>query len=100
MARDPRGTPQERGYGKAHRQARARWKRLVDSGEAHCCRCGGPIPPKSEFHLDHTADRSGYLGVSHPRCNVAWANKARAAPKRVPGYRFYSSSGQPWSRVW
>jgi hypothetical protein len=34
-----------RGYGHAHQQERKRWSRLVDSGIAVCCRCGGLIPP-------------------------------------------------------
>ena len=58
-----------RGYGYRHQQERKRWARVVDAGEARCCRCGGVIVPGSRWALDHTDDRSGWLGPSHKLCN-------------------------------
>jgi hypothetical protein len=62
-------TAEERGYGKAHREERARWKPIVDNGQAVCCLCGQWIEPGTEWHLDHTEDRTGYRGASHASCN-------------------------------
>jgi hypothetical protein len=63
-------SPDERGYGKAHRDERARWKPIVERGEAFCCLCGLWIDPSKTWHLDHNEDRTGYRGVAHPSCNV------------------------------
>lgn len=80
----------ERGYGKEHREERARWKRdVVDKGLADCCLCGDPIDPQSKWHLDHTPDRTGYRGVAHAGCNVSdgarrgITQRNREAPRRV-----------------
>jgi hypothetical protein len=62
-------TTVQRGYGAQHKAERARWAPLVEAGQAVCVRCGLPIQPGSQWHLDHTEDRTGYLGVSHARCN-------------------------------
>jgi hypothetical protein len=59
-----------RGYDAAHRRERARWRKIIDAEGADCSRCGRPIHPGQPFHLDHTADRTGYLGASHAACNV------------------------------
>lgn len=58
-----------RGYGKAHREARAIAAVLVASGQATCCLCREPIAADAQFDLDHTPDRTGYRGVAHPSCN-------------------------------
>jgi hypothetical protein len=56
---------------------------IVDGGLVRCCRgedcewaeevdgvvVGGLIAPGSKWDLDHTDDRSGYLGAAHSRCN-------------------------------
>ena len=63
-----RGTPAQRGYGRAHRQLRekllAQWK----PGDP-CAHCGQPMRDKSRLDLAHTADRSGYRGLAHDVCN-------------------------------
>lgn len=59
----------ERGYGREHWRARAAVQRTVDQGAARCTRCGGAIRPGSAWDLDHTEDRSGYLGPAHAACN-------------------------------
>jgi hypothetical protein len=64
-----RGRRQARGYDRAHEQLRAKWKRKVDRCEVNCARCGLLILPISEWALDHTDDRTGYLGPSHSTCN-------------------------------
>ena len=64
-----RGTKTERGYGKQHTKLRARWKRIVEAGQANCSRCGRRIHPGTEWALDHADDRMSYLGASHKLCN-------------------------------
>ena len=59
-----------RGYGSTHATRRRQVKPLVDSGNAVCSRCGDPISPREQWHLDHTDDRTGYLGVAHAYCNL------------------------------
>lgn len=69
----------ERGYGWDHQQERRRWAPAVARGEASCTRCHGFIIPGTPWDLDHTSDRTGYLGVAHARCNRrAGARKAAA----------------------
>lgn len=79
-----------RGYGSEHRRRRLALRVLVESGQACCSRCGHPITPGSPWDLDHTPDRTGYLGPAHRGCNraagarVANSRRARRRP-RVPG---------------
>jgi hypothetical protein len=41
-----------------------------------CARCGLPIRPGEEWHLDHDdEDRGRYLGPSHARCNEKAAGR-------------------------
>jgi hypothetical protein len=91
-----KGRTTQTGYGWKHQQERARVKRLVDAGRAFCARCGGYIVPGEPFDLDHTLDRTGYLGPSHRRCNRGEPNKRRRAKPATtdvePRLR--------WSRVW
>jgi len=68
-----RGTRQERGYDAAHVRLRASWARKVATGQVDCARCHKRISPLEPWHLDHTDDRSGYLGPSHEACNVGHA---------------------------
>lgn len=73
-ARDrARGTRQARGYGAAHDRLRAAWARKVATGRVDCARCHKRISPLEEWHLDHTDDRTGYLGPSHAACNTGHA---------------------------
>jgi hypothetical protein len=66
-----RGTRQERGYNVAHERLRAKWSRKVATGLVACARCAERISPLEPWHLDHTDDRTGYLGPSHVACNVS-----------------------------
>ena len=67
--RNQRANTNDRGYGAAHQRLRKAWARVVRAGNAQCARCHQPIEPGSEWHLDHTDDRTGYLGPSHKTCN-------------------------------
>jgi hypothetical protein len=72
-----RGTPDQRGYGTAHRALRARWAPLVARGGVRCWRCGKPIPAGSRWHLGHDdRDRSIYRGPEHASCNLRAAAQA------------------------
>lgn len=65
-----RGSRQARGYDQAHVILRATWARKVATGKVMCARCKQRISPLEDWHLDHTDDRSGYLGPSHAACNT------------------------------
>ena len=58
-----------RGYGYAHRQLRLQYAPLVKAGMVTCCRCGEWIQPSEPWDLDHSEDRTAYLGPSHQHCN-------------------------------
>jgi hypothetical protein len=82
-----------RGYGTVHYARRRQVVPLVNSGNAVCSRCGGPISPGEQWHLDHSDDRQGYLGVSHEYCNLQAAGiKTQRLRNASPALR--------WSRVW
>jgi hypothetical protein len=58
-----------RGYGQHHQTLRAQIAPQVAAGVVNCARCGKPIRPGEPWDLDHTDDRTSYLGPSHRRCN-------------------------------
>lgn len=65
-----RGTRTDRGYGPQHQALRAHWQQRINAGEdVRCARCREPILRGSRWALDHTGDRTGYLGPSHEFCN-------------------------------
>ena len=70
-------------YGRPHARVRAEVARVVARGDARCARCGLAIDPAEPWDLDHTDDRSGYLGPSHRRCNRATAGRSRRKTSRV-----------------
>lgn len=77
-----RGTPEERGYGPAHRALRKKWLPLVAQGHVACWRCGEPISPGDPWDLGHDdRNRSVYRGPEHERCNRA-ASARRANRNR------------------
>lgn len=69
-----RGSRQERGYDAAHDRLRVWWAPKVALGVIDCARCHKRISPLEEWHLDHTDDRTGYLGPSHAACNTGHAS--------------------------
>lgn len=67
-------TTAQRGYDGRHQAERARWKPVVDAGQAYCAetvclKADRWIPPGTPWDLAHTPDRSAYLGPSHAACN-------------------------------
>jgi hypothetical protein len=82
-----------RGYGSVHDARRRQVTPLVDSGNAVCSRCGNPISPREQWHLDHADNRQGYIGVAHKYCNLRAAG-IKTAQLRNPDRALI------WSRVW
>lgn len=72
-------------------------KPIVRAGKATCARCGDPIHPEDDGHLDHNAERNGYLGPSHARCNLAAA--AAVTNGRRPQPQFVERPYK-WSQRW
>lgn len=69
------------GYGRAHRDRRARWAPIVATGRLACWRCGHLIVRGEAWDLGHDdADRSKYKGPEHVACNRAVAGRS---PLRV-----------------
>lgn len=98
-----RGSTTARGYGSTHQATRKHWARLVAAGVVDCARCGLPIHPDEPFDLDHSDDRTTYIGVSHRRCN------RDTSKRRSPGTDLYPDhaapfrnpiTGSPQSREW
>lgn len=92
-----------RGYGTAHRRARAAAFKKLDE-YSPCCRCGKPMwkwakneRNVSALHFDHNDQRNGYLGFSHEDCNLkAGASKgAKVANAKRKGLQ-----GAPAARSW
>ena len=84
MARKKLPSATRRGYGVEHRR-RVAAEREQQYGKP-CVRCGYPMVRGQVIQLDHTDDRSGYLGWSHQRCNVAASNRRRAELRRAQGF--------------
>lgn len=81
--RRPQQSSTARGYGAAHQKARIEALAEFRPGDP-CVRCEKPVyDPPEMLDLDHTDDRSGYLGLSHRSCNRATAGRARPAVSKV-----------------
>src|SRR4051812_34177976 len=77
-----RKTTAERGYGTDHRRLRERLVAALDS-DAPCPRCGDALGgDPTVLDLDHTDDRSGYLGLTHRCCNRSYG-RSRWARRRT-----------------
>ena len=63
-----------RGYGVAHQAMRKAAIQALTDGDP-CARCHGPMYRSQRLELDHNDDRTGYLGLSHRRCNQLAAAK-------------------------
>ena len=69
-ARDKaRGSRAERGYGAAHQATRAELLPLAYG--TRCPHCDEFMFPHHDLHLDHTEDRTGYVGIVHAYCNTS-----------------------------
>jgi hypothetical protein len=99
--RGARPTTSERGYGLAHQKARRAAIAAYNPGDP-CARCGMPMTDDpSLLHLDHTDDRSGYLGLSHMMCNIS-SNSTHPPRRREPrvcdqcGLTFKPGGDEQW----
>ena len=75
-----RGTATNRGYGAAHRAARAdAVARIAAGGHVTCWRCGQPITNANDMHIGHDdRDRRITRGPEHAtKCNLRAAGLAR-----------------------
>lgn len=76
-------TTTARGYGTEHQRRRREIAAVVAAGRAVCVRCSGPIDPDAAWDLDHTDDRTGYMGPAHRKCNrAAGAAKGNSERRR------------------
>jgi hypothetical protein len=75
-------TTAQRGYGTDHTRLRKQTQILINKGGINCARCGQPIKNNEPWHLDHTDDRTGYLGASHTVCNCG--NRQGGGYKAAP----------------
>jgi hypothetical protein len=78
-----RGSTTARGLGWTHQRYRKVWDRVVRSGNAVCTRCLEPIAWDAPWDLDHTNDRTGYLGAAHRRCNQQAGALKGNSPRRA-----------------
>lgn len=77
------GDTTRRGYGTAHQRARRNALAAFQPGDP-CTRCGLPMWKRTGLELDHTDDRTGYLGLAHATCNRrAGADKANGRVRHV-----------------
>ena len=75
-----------------HQRMRQQIAPYVASGEAHCTRCRRRIFAWERWDLDHSDDRTRYLGAAHRSCNrAAGARKGNAMRAAVQSVK---------SRVW
>lgn len=77
---EPRGTTAVRGYGREHQVQRAMALEAFQPGDP-CARCRRPMLAGDPLELDHTPDRSGYLGLSHSWCNRSHRAEGTTRPE-------------------
>lgn len=77
------GSTNARGYGYEHRQARAKWKPLVEAGQVNCSLCGERILPGQPWDLDHEPGTNQYRGPACRACNRADGGRRRHQPALV-----------------
>lgn len=71
-----RGSRQERGYDARHEAERAKWKPVVEAGQAICAKCRKPIAADADWHMGHSDDRRFWTGPEHAFCNLSAAGRA------------------------
>jgi hypothetical protein len=72
---------------------------IVAAGLATCARCGQPIAAAEPFDLDHSPDRSSYLGVSHSSCNRRAGAAVTNSRRRLRDATARRGYARVWSRV-
>lgn len=80
-----RGGSTARGYGTQHQKLRKLWQDRLLTGPVTCSRCREPIRANDAWDLDHTDNRTSYLGPSHARCNRGFFRQKFSDPR--PGLR-------------
>lgn len=83
-----------------HREARARFTREVDRGQATCWRCGGGILPGTSWHVGHGdgPDRDIIKGPEHRSCNLRAAGQ-EARRRQLDADFDYTSGSVPTPKV-
>lgn len=76
-ATDKPASAAERGYGPEHERARKLARAAWQDGDP-CARCGGQMRYGTPVDLDHSDDRTGYLGLSHAGCNRSSTGRLQA----------------------
>jgi hypothetical protein len=61
-----------------------------------CARCGLPMWPGQLLDLDHTDDRTGYLGLSHRSCNRRDGQRKTTA---ILNGRGWTPSRRQWQAI-
>jgi hypothetical protein len=81
-------SPEQRGYGHAHRARRKRFAPLVEAGLTRWARCNEFIQPGEPWDLGHVdgTEHTVYSGPEHRRCNRQTATH-RAQLSRAFGAR-------------
>lgn len=77
------GNSRQRGYGYAHRKMRELL--LPSAWGKPCTRCGQPLVRGQLVDLDHSDDRTRYLGFAHRTCNQSAGAKKGNARRRDGG---------------
>lgn len=86
-----------RGYGWTHQRLRKQWEPRVMAGDCACAKCGQPIHPGQAWDLGHTADRQGYTGPEHQRCNRSeGASRGNRMRRRKPSSAPYIRPERCW----
>lgn len=72
--RNARASSAKRGYGSQHRAKRAALLAAMQDGDP-CALCGQAMSRGDSIDLAHSADRTGYKGLAHARCNRGHVNE-------------------------
>jgi hypothetical protein len=92
-------TGRRRIYGSAHKNMKKRLLRELQRAPGQPCpRCGWPMWPGQNLHLDHNDASDGYLGLSHAACNLRAGQAITAAILRARNGQSPARSQRPARR--